>query len=404
EQSIEQNLSTFSSHMNKIRTFLNKADDESLVLLDELGAGTDPKEGAALGISLLEKLKLKNAVTVATTHYSQLKSFAYSTEGVQNASVEFDIETLQPTYKLIMGVPGGSNAFDIALKLGIPEEIISRAKELIDSQDLEVEDIIKDLNNQRKKYRELKNENQKKNREIKRLKNEYEEKLKLLQNKKSEIIKNAEIEAEKIIKDAKKQSKSIIQDLKNKDFVSKPEIDRKGSEVNQKFKEMEEDFNYNQEEIEYGNGEKVQKGDLVRVRSVGQKGEILEINEDKKEAVIQAGIMKVTADLDDLVKVNMPDNSKKKLIKKYQLSKSESVSNSIDIRGERYTEAQRELDKYIDDAVLAGYKEIEIIHGKGSGALREAVAEILEQNPNVSNFRLGRQKEGGTGVTIANIT
>ncbi|MDZ7672769.1 MAG: endonuclease MutS2 [Halanaerobiales bacterium] len=240
EQSIEQNLSTFSSHMNNINRYLEEADSKSLILLDELGAGTDPREGAALGIAILERLKSKNAITVATTHYSQLKSYAYSYPGVENASVEFDLESLKPTYKLIMGIPGGSNAFEIALRLGLPEDIVSEARKLIDKKDLEVESIITDLNDERKQFLNLRRDAELNNREAEKLKNEYEEKLAEFKKEKKEIIQNAKKEAKGIIKEAEKKSKRVIKDLKDKSTTSRSEIDREATEINKGLKEFKD--------------------------------------------------------------------------------------------------------------------------------------------------------------------
>lgn len=404
EQSIEQSLSTFSSHMNKIKKYINQAGDDSLVLLDELGVGTDPREGAALGISILERLKANDVTTVATTHYSQLKSYAYSSKGVENASVEFDIETLRPTYRLIMGVPGGSNAFDIALRLGVPEDLIKRAKELSDEGDLKVESIISDLNKQRKKYRNLKNEFSDKSREVEKLKEEYNNKLNSLKEKKKIVVDKAYEKADKIVKKAKKESKQIIKSLKKKDYTSKPEVDRMATETNKKLKKVDEEYQPEEEaERKKEIDETIKKGDQVRIMSLGQKGQLLIVDRDKNEAKVQAGAMKVTVGLEDLVKVDKSEDNKDKVVKKYRVKKSKSASQKLDLRGKRYEEAQNEVDKYLDDAFLAGFKKVEIIHGKGTGALRKAVHGMLEDHPHVSSFRLGRQKEGGSGATIVTL-
>ena len=404
EQSIEQNLSTFSSHMNKIKTYLEQADENSLVLLDELGAGTDPREGAALGIALLEKFKSASVTTVATTHYSQMKSYAYSSEEVENASVEFDLDTLRPTYRVIMGIPGGSNAFEIALRLGLPEDLIQEARKLVDEKDLKVEDIIKDLNQQRKEYRDLKLENQKTERKLKQLKEEYEQKLVHLEEKEDKIIREAKEEADRILKRARKETKAIIRDLKNQDFTVRPEVDRKETELREKINELQENIaDSGTDETGQKQDENIEIGDQVRVRSLGRKGRVEEIDRGSGEVTVQAGVMKVTADLNDLTRVDFSEaeQEKEKMVNRYQISKSSKVQPRVDLRGERYETAQRQLDKYLDDALLAGYREVEIVHGKGTGALREAVSEILEEHPQVTSFRLGKQKEGGAGVTIA---
>ncbi|MGM0499981.1 MAG: endonuclease MutS2 [Bacillota bacterium] len=404
EQSIEQSLSTFSSHMHRIREFLSESDENTLVLMDELGVGTDPEEGAALGISILEKLQQKKAVTIATTHYSQLKSYAYTTDQVENASVEFDIETLKPTYKLIMGVPGGSNAFEIALRLGIPQEIIDRARTLLSDEEIKVEDIINELNQERNRYQKLRQEMEELRDHEKELKEKYEKMIEEQQQKHDKEMKAAREEAESIVEATKKEAKRIISNLKGKDFSQRSEIDRAQTSANENLKELSQILESETEnEKEKIDVDQFSEGDQVRVRSIGRKGEITKIDRDKKEAQIQAGIMQVTASLADLVKVDIPDDNEEKQLKNYRVKKAQHVSPKLDLRGERYEAAQFKVDKYLDDAFLAGLNEVEIVHGKGTGALRNAVEEVLENNAHVKDYRLGRQKEGGMGVTIVKI-
>ena len=404
EQSIEQSLSTFSSHMHRIREFLAESDDSTLVLMDELGVGTDPEEGAALGISILEKLQEKNAVTIATTHYSQLKSYAYTTDKVENASVEFDIETLKPTYKLIMGVPGGSNAFEIALRLGIPQEIIDRARTLLSEEEIKVEDIINELNQERNRYQKLRKEMEEYRNREKELKEKYEKMIEEQRQKHEKEMEAARREAEEIVQETKKEAKRIISNLKEKDYTQRSEVDRAQTSANQGLKELSEILESEKEQAEKETPvDQFSLGDQVRVRSIGRKGKIIDIDRDKNEAQIQAGIMKVTASLSDLVKVDIPEDDKEEQLKKYKVKKSQHVSPKLDLRGERYDAAQHKVDKYLDDAFLAGLNEVEIVHGKGTGALRKAVEEILEKNSHVEDYRLGRQKEGGMGVTIVKI-
>jgi DNA mismatch repair protein MutS2 len=404
EQSIEQSLSTFSSHMHRIREFLSESDENTLVLMDELGVGTDPEEGAALGISILEKLQQKKAVTIATTHYSQLKSYAYTTDQVENASVEFDIETLKPTYRLIMGVPGGSNAFEIALRLGIPQEIIDRARTLLSDEEIKVEDIINELNQERNRYQKLRQEMEELRDHEKALKEKYEKMIEEQQQKHDKEMKAAREEAETIVEETKKEAKRIISNLKGKDFSQRSEIDRAQTSTNENLKELsqilESETEKEKEKIDVN---QFSEGDQVRVRSIGRKGEITKIDRDKKEAQIQAGIMQVTASLTDLVKVDIPDDNEEKQLKNYRVKKAQHVSPKLDLRGERYEAAQFKVDKYLDDVFLAGLNEVEIVHGKGTGALRNAVEEVLENNAHVKDYRLGRQKEGGMGVTIVKI-
>ena len=404
EQSIEQSLSTFSSHMHRIREFLAESDDSTLVLMDELGVGTDPEEGAALGISILEKLQQKNAITIATTHYSQLKSYAYTTDRVENASVEFDLETLKPTYKLIMGVPGGSNAFEIALRLGIPQEIIDRARTLLSEEEIKVEDIINELNQERNRYQKLRQEMEEYRNREKELKEKYEKMIEEQQEKHDKEMKTAREEAEAIVEETKKEARRIISDLKQKDYTQRSEVDRAQTSANQELKELSQILETeNEKERENVSAADFEVGDQVRVRSIGRKGEITALDQDKKEAQIQAGIMQVTASLADLVKVDIPEDNEEKQLKNYRVQKSQHVSPKLDLRGERYEAAQYKVDKYLDDAFLAGLNEVEIVHGKGTGALRQAVEEVLEKNSHVEDYRLGRQKEGGMGVTIVKI-
>lgn len=405
EQSIEQNLSTFSSHMTRIKNFLHKANKESLILMDELGAGTDPKEGAALGIAIMNKLRQRNAITIVTTHYSQLKNYAYDQDGVENASVEFDIKTLQPTYRILMGIPGGSNAFAIAQRLGIPDKIVEEAQKLLTGDEVEVEKIIAGLNAERKKYNSLKEEFSLKEKEANELKEKYNKMISEFKGEKRKIIEKAHEEAAEIIDTAKKESKNIIKSLKNFDYKSRSDVDRKGNEVNEDFKIIDEVLIREEEkQMEDAVEQNILIGDEVRLKNVGRKGEVIDIDREKGEAAIQAGIITVKAQLTELVKVDLSNKEKKKdMLNKYKVSKSARVSSSLDLRGERYNTAQRLLDKYLDDVFLAGLKQVEVIHGKGTGALREAVQDILESHQHVIEFRLGRQAEGGTGVTIVKV-
>ncbi len=403
EQSIEQNLSTFSSHMNNIKTYLERAGAKSLVLLDEIGVGTDPKEGAALAIALLEEFKSRAATTVATTHYSQLKSYAFSTEGVENASVEFDVETLSPTYRLIMGIPGGSNAFEIALRLGLPERLIKEARSLLEKDELAVEEIIRELNEERQKFEEKNTELDKKEARLERREEKLREREEKLENKRDKIIEKTKKEARKELNRLRARSKEILSELKNSDFTDKKQVDRFESRLNLELKELKNYFSEKKsadaEDIEVEHDFK--PGDSVKIKSVGKEGELIAVDEENNQAEVQAGVMQITADLKELTPVAEADTEKN--VKKYQVKKSSSVSPSLDLRGKRYEESKNEVDKYLDDAFLAGLNEVEIIHGKGSGALRKAVREVLENHKHVKDFRGGKEGEGGMGVTIVSL-
>ncbi len=406
EQSIEQNLSTFSSHMTQIIKIIDNVDSDSLVLMDELGAGTDPAEGAALAMSILDYLQEEGAKTVATTHYSELKSYAYTNEGIENASVEFDIETLQPTYRLQLGLPGSSNAFQIASKLGLNHRIIEDANKLLSKDNLELENIIKEIEQDRRKYHTQKEEAESVNQEAKNLKEKYEEKLKELEEKRERELKEAYREAKKIIKRAEQKADKIITNLKEKEKASDREIqsarsglrDEKKGIKNEESKLIEE--NLNNREIP-----DLEIGDTVKIISLSKKGEVIELFPDKKQALVQAGIMKVNIDLRDLKKVrdNKDDNYAKVNISKVKGAKTRNISNKLDLRGMRALEAKDKLLKRLDDALLANLNQLEVIHGKGTGVLRKVVHEVLDNNRNVKEYRLGRPKEGGVGVTFASL-
>jgi len=372
--------------------------------MDELGAGTDPAEGSALGIAIMDDLLERKTVTIVTTHYSQLKNYAYNKEGVENASVEFDINTLEPSYRILMGIPGGSNAFAIARRLGIPKAIVEKANSLLSEDEVNVEKIISELNLERDKYKKLKIEYQTREEETAGLKREYEALLEGLKAEKQIIIDKAREKAAEVVNTAEKETKNILQELKKAEFSSRSEVDRRGNEINRAFrsvqdmveveKQMEGDLEI---DIDFNPGEQ------VRIRSTGGMGQVISVVKEKREAVIQAGIMTIKAGFDDLVKVELEENKEKKMIKKYRVTKSTKVKPTLDLRGERFENALSRVDKYLDNVFLAGLKQVELIHGKGTGALREAVWSVLKEHKHVRKYRLGHQEEGGSGVTIVTI-
>ena len=407
EQSIKQNLSTFSSHMNQIIKIIEEADDKALVLLDELGAGTDPTEGAALGMAILDHLHNKDVKTVITTHYSQLKTYAYNNSGVENASVEFDVETLRPTYNLQMGLPGRSNAFQIANRLGLKEGIIDRAEEFLNQEDLEIDDIIKEIEEDKKEYQSKKEKANKDYQEAKELKEEYEEKLTKLKEQKERELKEAYREADKIIKRAKQRAENIISDLKEKQQLNDREIQQARSNLRNERKNIK---TKRQGLIEGNNEEQeipeLESGDQVKIKDVNKKGEVKEVNYDKEEAVVQAGIMKVTVDLAELEKIAQEEeesSSGKVNISDVKEQKAKNISAKLDLRGMRAVDAKERLLKYLDDVILSNLNQVEIVHGKGTGVLREVVDETLEDYPSVKEYRLGKPKEGGSGVTLVKL-
>ncbi|MDK2985820.1 MAG: mismatch repair protein MutS2 [Clostridia bacterium] len=399
EQSIEQSLSTFSSHMTNIIKIVEKADRESLVLLDELGAGTDPTEGAALAMAILNELHENNVRTVATTHYGQLKSFAYNTPGVQNASVEFDSETLQPTYRLLMGLPGKSNAFEISLRLGLKKDIVQKAKEFVGSEELRVSDLIQKLEYERKVSEREREKATSIRKEIDSLKKELQEKKRELENKKKEIIAKAAEEAREIIKKAQRESKEILQTL---------EHNKKVQEAQEKLKKMDRDLK-DKSKIELTPKGKipqnVKPGDIVEIPKLNGKGTILSTVNDDEEVQVQVGIMKINLKLKDLrvpIK-DQKDDRQKKNLSMLVSEKSKTISPELDLRGNTVDEAIEKIEKYLDDAYIAGLNQVSLIHGKGTGALRSGVREYLKTHPHVRKYRCGEAAEGGSGVSIVEL-
>ena len=401
EQSIEQSLSTFSSHMSNIVNILNEASSNSLVLLDELGAGTDPTEGAALAQAILEFLRERQIVTAATTHYSELKHYAYNTENVQNASVDFDVTTLKPTYNLSIGLPGKSNAFAIASRLGLNEAIINTARSLLTEEQVKMEDILAEIDANRKEAIEARRLAEQRLESYTNLKEKYEQDLAELHEQKENILEQARLEAEEYVKKAKREMDILIGELRK----------AKGDELEGSIKDSQERVKILQtslakKEDKRSIKKKIPKfklGENVRIKSLRQEGYILQISDDYKEALVQAGIMKVTIKLEDLEKVAEEIAAPKRRIAVKQLSKADTIKAELDIRGKTVEEGLLLIDKYLDDAFLSSLKKVWIIHGKGTGALREAIAVHLKCQPLVKSFKLGEHGEGGSGVTVVEL-
>lgn len=394
EQSIEQSLSTFSSHMTNITGILDETDADSLVLLDELGAGTDPEEGAALAISILEYLLSKNATIVATTHYPQLKSFSYTRDGVINASVEFDVNTLSPTYRLLMGIPGKSNAFEISNKLGLNPDVITRARELAGRDSQEVNDMISALEKHTRNAHDNEQETEELLRESRAVHKDLKNYMDDFEAYKEKLRKNAREAANRIIKESEIRAEEVIRTLED--------MKRRGAEDIQEHEMIEQKKaltdSYHQEEIRRkeraSEKEKIQSGDEVDVLSYGQKGEVLAV--EGEEATVQMGIIKMKVGLDELKKRK---KQKQERPVARRVGKS-PVKRELDLRGERYEEALNRLDRYLDQVLLSNYNEVEIIHGKGTGALQKGVQQFLRTHPKVKSFRGGMPNEGGFGVTV----
>lgn len=401
EQSIEQSLSTFSSHMVNIVDILQKVDHESLVLFDELGAGTDPQEGAALAISILDQVYERGARVVATTHYPELKAYGYNREGVVNASVEFDIETLSPTYKLLIGVPGRSNAFEISKRLGLSAEVIERAKGYIGSETNKVENMIASLEDSRRQSEheleeavELRKEAQKLHKELQSQIIEFNEKRDKLYEKAEEkaqaTVKAASEEAEKIISDLRKMSQ------KNHALVKEHELIEARKRLEDAVPTLEK--SKKKPAAPKKQERTLQAGDEVKVLSWGQKGTLVE-RVSNNEWQVQMGIMKMKVKEKDLEYISSPKPVETKPLATVK-GKDYHVNLELDLRGERYENALIRVEKYIDDALLANYPRVSIIHGKGTGALRKGVQEYLKNHRSVKNIRFGEATEGGSGVTV----
>ncbi|EAD7212122.1 endonuclease MutS2 [Listeria monocytogenes] len=400
EQSIEQSLSTFSSHMTNIVSILENVNQKSLILYDELGAGTDPQEGAALAIAILDASHAKGASVVATTHYPELKAYGYNRVHATNASVEFNVETLSPTYKLLIGVPGRSNAFDISRRLGLSENIITEARSLVDTESADLNDMISSLEEKRnlaeteyEEARELARGADSLLKDLqKEITNYYQQKDKLIEQaseKAATIVEKAEAEAEEIIHELRTMQLNGAAGIKEHELIdaktrlgkAKPKTINKT--IPQAPKQKPHVF---------------QEGDNVRVLSLGQKGTLLNKISDK-EWNVQIGIIKMkikTADLEYI----QPEKPKKQRIITSVHSSDSPAKSELDLRGERYEDALQKVDKYLDEALLAGYPQVAIIHGKGTGALRTGVTEYLKNHRMVKSIRFGAAAEGGNGVTI----
>lgn len=407
EQSIEQSLSTFSSHMTNIVSIIDKSNYRSLVLLDELCAGTDPTEGAALAMAILKNFLRRDVTTMATTHYSELKVFALSTEGACNASCEFNVETLSPTYRLLIGIPGKSNAFAISSKLGLPDYMIDEAKKFIDANDQSFEDLIADLETSRSTIEKERLEIEQYKAEVAQLKQKLEVKQDNLSKQKERILREANEQARKILQDAKDYADQTIRDM-NKLAAGKTgdmkELEKKRSAVRDKLSKTDERLALKKDRAKKNRPEDFHPGDSVRVLSMNLKGTITGKPDSKGQVAVQMGILKSMVKLTDLElldeEVIKTPTLKKTGAGKIKMSKSSSISTSLNIIGKTVDEAMPELDKYLDDAYLAHLNQVTIIHGRGTGKLRSAVHNKLKKCRYVKSYRLGTFGEGETGVTI----
>ncbi|OFR01632.1 recombination and DNA strand exchange inhibitor protein [Staphylococcus sp. HMSC066C03] len=399
EQSIEQSLSTFSSHMKNIVEILHEADKNSLILFDELGAGTDPSEGAALAMSILDYVRNLGSLVMATTHYPELKAYSYNCEGVMNASVEFNVDTLSPTYKLLMGVPGRSNAFDISKKLGLSLNIINKAKTMIGTDEQEINSMIESLERNSKCVDEQRIELDRLVREAQETHDALAKQYQQYQNYEQSLMNEAKEKANQRVKSATKEADTILKELRDL-------RDNKGAEVKEhelidKKKQLDDQYEAKsiKQTVQKKKYDKINAGDEVKVLSYGQKGEVIElVGED--EAVVQMGIIKMKLPIEDLEKTK---KKKEKPAKMVTRQNRQTIKTELDLRGYRYEEALLELDQYLDQAVLSNYEQVYIIHGKGTGALQKGVQQHLKKHKSVNNFRGGMPSEGGFGVTVAEL-
>jgi DNA mismatch repair protein MutS2 len=409
EQSIEQSLSTFSSHMTNVVSFIKQADPQSLVLFDELGAGTDPTEGAALAIAILSHLHERGIRTMATTHYSELKVYALSTPGVENACCEFDVETLRPTYRLLIGVPGKSNAFAISSKLGLPDYIIDRAREQISEQDESFEDVLTSLENSRVTIENERAEIERYKEEVKALKERLESRQEKLDERKERIIREANEQARAILQETKDYADQTMKLFHKfqKDHVDTAAMERERQQIRKRMNDTQNGPSIKpaaRKQDKVLTAKDLNPGDAVHVLSMNLKGTVSSRPDAKGFLFVQMGIIRSKVHLSDLELIDEPEITSPSLQRtgagKIRMSKSASVSTEINLLGKTVDEAVAELDKYLDDAYLAHLKSVRIVHGKGTGALRKGVHNYLRRQKHVASFRLGEFGEGDAGVTI----
>lgn len=410
EQSIEQSLSTFSSHMKNIVEIVDSCDSRSLVLFDELGAGTDPAEGAALAVAVIEFCRKMGAKIAATTHYAELKLYAMRNSGVSNASCEFNVETLQPTYRLLIGIPGKSNAFAISRRLGLPEDIIQEAGGLVDKNVQDFEDVLTQLDEQRKQMEQAKQEAEQLRRATEDTKKKSDEYYAQIQKERAKATERAQMEAQHIIEDARRAADAVYQELaalrkQMRNPQNIPEFNARQSELRRKLNEAERATAVKTPEQSRPKPSRDPRpGDTVELLGLGNKATVLAINKDGTYQ-LQAGIMKLTAKPDEIY---LLEHEEQKKVKKYiekatREIRNQPVTPEVDLRGMTADEALGVLDLFLDSAVMANLPSVRIIHGKGTGALRKAVQEHLRHSRVVSEFRLGVYGEGEDGVTIATL-
>jgi hypothetical protein len=410
EQSIEQSLSTFSSHMKNIVSIIDKASYDSLVLVDELGAGTDPTEGAALAIAILERFYDSGALTMATTHYNELKKYALATSGVENAAMEFDVETLTPTYRLLIGVPGKSNAFEISKKLGLSESVIERATEHIKHGDMEFENVISSIEDDKRKAAADRLDAESMRAEIEERLKKLEEKEQAISEKRADIIAEAKREARELLRETKSAVKDVQKDLRRLQKSGAHTNLNTGALEKSRRKINEAEDLVSEKVVKQVNSEPVSAdtlkiGDRVKLLTIGQNGTILSLPDEKGNLMINIGALKVKARLQDLMLINEGKDRKPqaKSSSKYGSllrSKSSSVSASINVMGKNLEDALADVEKYLDDVYMAGLDMVSIIHGRGGGILKDGIRQMLKRKKYVDSYGAASYNDGGEGVTI----
>lgn len=405
EQSVEQSLSTFSGHMTNIVDIMKKADHKSLVLFDELGAGTDPAEGAALAMAILSELLEKGSIGVATTHYGTLKTFAYNTPEVENASVEFNPDTLQPTYRLLTGIPGRSNAFSIAERLGLDQSTLEKARSFISERQMEAEDLLENLEDTQRQIEFEKTRIEDERKAVEQKTAELDKKSSVLEGKHEEILLKAREEAVEIVRQARNEAEKVIKEIKAAQKKERKEQEAAMEKARQGIRRLSDGLYHSSD----GNNQKgipkpgqLEPGQMVYMPNLRQKGQVL-TKPANNEVLVQAGILKLTVPISDvriIDETRKPEHFKNTIKGSFGLNKAVTLRSEIDLRGKLVEEALGELDKYLDDAVITGINQVSIIHGKGTGALRSGIHQFLKKHAHITDFRLGEFGEGDSGVTI----
>lgn len=410
DQSIEQNLSTFSSHMTRIVDIVENVTEDSLVIFDELGAGTDPEEGASLAIAILEDIRLAGASCIATTHYSELKKYALARNDVENAAVEFDMDSLSPTYRLLIGVPGKSNAFEISKKLGLREDIIERAREYLTTEDIELEEVLQGVEKNRLKIEEELKKAEELRKEAENIKSYYSKKMEKFEKSREKAMENARSEAFSIIRQAKESTDKLIKELK--EIENQRASREKDKRIDEIRKEITKSMGNLQPSVEsmvvpkFSDSEikNLKAGEDVNIITLRQEGTVVSCDDKKKEAVVQVGVMKMTLPYKSLNRIEKKEkNTVTKTTRKIFKAKSGNIKREVDLRGMTLEEAIMEVEKYLDDACMAGHDEVTIIHGIGTGVLKKGITDWLKKNPHVKSMRQGQYGEGGAGVTVVQI-